>query len=105
MNTTALVIDDRDVTLEQLMDVALASRPVRLSSDAAWLAKLNRGRAILEQSLSAGKRIYGVSTRVGYSSGRTVGPEHSQEFAYQIIRQHGCGVGAPFSPQARGASP
>jgi len=34
---------------------------------------------------------------VGYSSGRTVGPEHSQEFAYQIIRQHGCGVGPPFS--------
>jgi histidine ammonia-lyase len=94
-----LTIDDRDVTLEQLMDVALAARPVRLSGDTAWLAKLNRGRAILEHSLSAGERIYGVSTSVGYSSGRTVGPEHSQEFAYQIIRQHGCGVGAPFSPQ------
>ena len=69
MDIPALVIDDRDVTLEQLMDVALAGRPVRLSGDAAWLAKLNRGRAILEQSLSAGERIYGVSTSVGYSSG------------------------------------
>jgi len=94
-----LRIDDNTVTLAELTAVALAGRRVCLSGDAAWIAKLNRGREILEQSLSAGDRIYGVSTSVGYSSGRTVGPEHSREFAYQIIRQHGCGVGPPFSIQ------
>jgi histidine ammonia-lyase len=94
-----LTIDDRDVTLDQLAAVALQRQRVRLSDDPAWRAKLNRGRAILERSLSAGERVYGVSTSVGYSSGRTVGPEHSQEFAYQIIRQHGCGMGPPFNPR------
>lgn len=99
---TELTIDDREVPLAQLIDVALTGRRVRLSSDSAWLGKMNRGREILEKSLSAGDRIYGVSTSVGFSSGRAVGPEHSQEFAYQIIRQHGCGVGAPFSvPEGR----
>ena len=97
MISTNFTIDDREVTLDQLIAVALEGQRVMISSDPDWLAKLNRGRRILEQSLSAGNRVYGVSTSVGYSSGRSVGPEHSQEFAYQIIRQHGCGVGEPFS--------
>ena len=96
---TEIRIADAEVTLEQLMAVAMQGQRVRISSDPGWLAKLNRGRRILEDSLSDGKRIYGVSTSVGYSSGRSVGPAHAQEFAYQIIRQHGCGVGAPFSRQ------
>lgn len=97
-----LTIDDREVSLDQLIGVALAGRRVKLSSADDWLSRLNRGRDILDRSLSAGKRIYGVSTSVGYSSGRSVGPEHSQEFAYQIIRQHGCGLGAPFTvPEGR----
>jgi histidine ammonia-lyase len=97
-----LTVDDREVTLDQLIAVALKRQGVRLSSEDRWLSKLNRGRDILEHSLSAGKRIYGVSTSVGFSSGRSVGPERSQEFAYQIIHQHGCGVGDPFPvPEGR----
>ncbi len=97
-----VTIDDGEVSLDQLVAVALEERPVTLSSNDEWLSKLNRGRDILDRSLFAGKRIYGVSTSVGYSSGRSVGPEHSQEFAYQIIRQHGCGLGVPFTvPEGR----
>ena len=92
-----LTIDDQEVSLDQLITVALAGRPVKLSDDPAWRDKLSRGRQILEQSLADGDHVYGVSTGVGFSSGRCVGPEHCQAFAYQIIRQHGCGVGAPFS--------
>lgn len=94
-----ICIADAEVSLDQLIAVALQDQPVGISSDPDWRAKLDRGRGFLEQSLSAGDRVYGVSTSVGFSSGRSVGPEHSQEFAYQIIRQHGCGVGEPFSRQ------
>jgi histidine ammonia-lyase len=90
-------IADAEVSLEQLIAVAMQGQRVRISSNPEWLAKLSRGRRILEESLSHGKRIYGVSTSVGYSSGHSVGQARSQEFAYQIIRQHGCGVGEPFS--------
>ena len=74
-------IADAEVSLDQLIAVAMQGRRVAISSDPDWLAKLNRGRRILEQSLSAGNRVYGVSTSVGFSSGRSIGPEHSQEFA------------------------
>ncbi|MGD9332577.1 MAG: aromatic amino acid ammonia-lyase [Desulfobacterales bacterium] len=99
MTSKNITIDDRDVTLDQLVAVALQNRPVRLSHDDDWIAKLDRGRQILEQALSAGDAIYGVSTSVGYSSGQCVAPGNCQEFAYQIIHQHGCGVGTPFSEQ------
>lgn len=94
---TEMTIGDQEISLEQLIAVALDGRRVRLTDDAPWRTKLNRGRQLLEQSLAAGERIYGVSTGVGYSSGRGVEPPHAREFAYQIIRQHGCGLGPPFS--------
>jgi len=90
-------IADGEISLDQLIAVARQGQRVSISADPVWHAKLDRGRRVLEDSLSDGKRIYGVSTSVGASSGRSVGPAHSQEFAYQIIRQHGCGVGEPFS--------
>ena len=94
---TELILDDGEVTLDQLVAVAQMGRRVGLSGDTTWLGRINRGREILERSLRDGERIYGVSTSVGYSSGRGIEPPHAREFAYQIIRQHGCGLGPPFS--------
>ncbi|MEW6670924.1 MAG: aromatic amino acid ammonia-lyase [Thermodesulfobacteriota bacterium] len=94
-----IIMADGDVGLEDLMAVSFEGRRVRLSTDAAWLDKLQRSRSALEQSLSAGERIYGVTTGVGHGSSRTIDPEHTREFAYQIIRQHGCGLGEVFSEE------
>ena len=88
-----VIVSDSEISLEELMAVAFEGRPVQLSDDPRWLAKLQEGRTIIEKSLSAGHKIYGVSTGVGYSSGHSIDPNHTQEFAYQIIRQHGCGLG------------
>ncbi|MCU0563583.1 MAG: aromatic amino acid ammonia-lyase [Desulfobacterales bacterium] len=100
--TAEIVIGDGEVPLAALMAVAFEGRPVRVSSAPAWRAKLQACRAVLERSLDAGQRIYGVSTGVGYSSHQTVDSAHVQGFAYQIIRQHGCGLGEMFPvPQAR----
>ncbi len=92
-----IVIADGDVPIEALVDVALGARRVRLAADPAWTDKLQKSRGVLERSLSAGHRVYGVSTGVGYGSKHVVDPTHIQEFAYQIIRQHGCGLGEMFS--------
>ncbi len=92
-----LVIDDGAVSLAELLAVAKAHRPVDLSRQPHYLDKLQQGRTIIEQSLSAGDKIYGVSTGVGYSSGTSIDPQHTTEFAYQIIRQHGCGLGEMLS--------
>ncbi|WP_054034394.1 aromatic amino acid lyase [Desulfatitalea tepidiphila] len=94
-----IVLSDGDVSIDEVIAVAFEGRRVRLSQDPAYMAKLRKSREILERSLTAGHRIYGVSTGVGYSSHRTVDPDHLQAFAYQIIRQHGCGLGEMFSEQ------
>ncbi len=88
-----VIVGDGDMTLEDLMAVAFEGRPVQLSEDSLWRAKLQEGRAVIERSLSSGHKIYGVSTGVGYSSAHRIDPDHTHEFAYQIIRQHGCGLG------------
>ena len=92
-----LIIDDRLFPLEDLLLVAKGGRKVGLSREARYLDKLQRGRMVIEERLSAGHKIYGVSTGVGYSSGTSIDPDHTSEFAYQIIRQHGCGLGEMLS--------
>jgi histidine ammonia-lyase len=92
-------IADGDVPLKALADVAFEGSRVRLSPAPEWTEKLQKGRAALERSLRGGHPVYGVSTGVGYSSKHAVDPTHIQEFAYQIIRQHGCGLGEMFSIQ------
>jgi histidine ammonia-lyase len=92
-----ILIGAGEVTLEDLLAVALDGRPVRLSDDPDYRAWINGGRSALEASLQGGNRIYGVSTGVGCSSDHTIEDDHRRDFAYQIIRQHGCGVGEPFS--------
>ena len=94
-----IAVGDDDMPIEALMAVAFEGRQVRLSSDPAWRARLQKSRAVLEGSLGEGRRVYGVSTGVGYSSKNTIRSTHIQEFAYQIIRQHGCGLGEMFSVQ------
>jgi len=94
-----ITIDDGHVRLVDLLAVAFEGRSVRLSNDSAWLDKLQKSRLVLEQTLSAGHPVYGVSTGVGHTSSRTIDPDHVQEFAYQIIRQHGCGLGPALSEQ------
>lgn len=93
-----LVIDDASRDLDDLLAVAQDHRQVQLSREARYLDKLQRGRRVIEEKLSAGHKIYGVSTGVGYSSGTAIDPDHTGEFAYQIIRQHGCGLGEMLTP-------
>jgi histidine ammonia-lyase len=92
----ALVIDESGVDLRHLAEVALAGRRVTMSEQPAYLEHLARGRQALERTLAAGHPVYGVSTGVGFSASRRLAPEHTETFAYQIVRQHGCGLGPPF---------
>ncbi|MBT8372806.1 MAG: aromatic amino acid ammonia-lyase [Deltaproteobacteria bacterium] len=97
--SNTITIDDRHLKLEDLLSVAFEGHSVRLSTDSAWLDKLQKSRLVLEQTLSAGHPVYGVTTGVGHTSSKAIDPEHVGEFAYQIIRQHGCGLGPALSEQ------
>jgi histidine ammonia-lyase len=91
-----LVIADQTIELTLVAAAADRRLGLRLSDDAAWRQRLVDGRAALEASLSAGHPVYGVTTGVGYDAARRI--KDPQSFAYQIIRQHGCGLGEHFAP-------
>jgi histidine ammonia-lyase len=82
--------------LADLQAVASGKTRVALSNNETWRQKLRDGRRRLELDLDQGDAVYGVSTGVGYTSSNAVDRDHTHEFAYQIIRQHGCGLGPPF---------
>lgn len=70
---------------------------LKLSDDPVWRERLAASRKALENALSAGHPVYGVTTGVGNDGARSI--TDTRSFAYQIIHQHGCGLGDPFTPQ------
>ncbi len=92
-----VVLDDREVALDDLLAVALHGGGVRLSSERSWMEKIEAGRRVLEESLLREQRVYGVSTGIGHTSSQTVAPGDRTDFAAAVVRQHGCGVGEPFT--------
>ena len=94
----AIGIDDREVSLQAFIDVAVGGARVALSPRAAWRRRVMRGRDVLEDALRAGETVYGVSTGVGNNSSRAVDTAAQIEFALSVMEQHGCGVGEPLSP-------
>ncbi len=87
------VFGDRPVTMEQLLAVARGEQAAQLSTDPAWLARLQRGVDAVRAQLGAGELVYGVSTGVGDSCGNAVAPGLAAELQLNLLRFHGCGTG------------
>ena len=94
---SAIVLSDTPVTLIDLVAATSSDSVVRLSTDHDWREKINLGHGRLSQALSDGQKVYGVSTGVGSKSSVAIETSHTTEFAYQIVRQHGCGLGRPLT--------
>ncbi len=80
---------------------ALARRDValRLSSDPAALARIERSAAHVRNLLATEGKIYGVTTGYGDSVTREVPPELVAELPLHLTRFHGCGTGRILSPE------
>jgi len=88
-----------DLRLDDIISVARDGRPVSLSADETFRAKIRRGRETLEQKLKAGEVIYGVNTGFG-GNVKFVIP--NAELAYHqrnLLEYHCCGVGEPLSEE------
>jgi histidine ammonia-lyase len=93
----AVRLDARHVSCEPLLDVALGGARVMLSSAPRWRRSMDQSRQQLARMLDDGTCVYGVSTGVGNSSDCTVDRERMVAHGRDVMRQHGCGVGEPFS--------
>lgn len=90
-----LEIDGERLTLEDVLDVARAGRPVVLSPRARQAVA--RCRAWVEGVVQRGDLVvYGLNTGFGSLAGVLVPTGQSARLMYNLIVSHACGVGDPL---------
>jgi histidine ammonia-lyase len=67
-----------------------------MSPDAAGLARCRQGRSALEQRISKGLPIYGVTTGVGAMKDVSLSPEDLAWFNQGLVQVHRFGTGQPL---------
>ena len=93
---TVLELKGAGLTLEQVAEVALGHRGVRLAAGAR--GRLLASRAVVERALAQEGPAYGVNTGLGRLSEVRIAPARIRELQVNLVRSHACGVG-PALPQ------
>ncbi|MEJ5303750.1 MAG: aromatic amino acid lyase [Bacteroidales bacterium] len=97
-----LIITGKDLTIENVVEVARHHRPVELHPDA--LERIKACRAMLEKKIEAHEIMYGVNTGIGEFSEVVLNDEQVMEFQKYLIYNHAAGIGEPMPEEwVRGA--
>ena len=91
-----VVIDGRNLTLEQLVNVSRCGAPVRLSEEA--VGQINRASGLIEKWIAADRVVYGVTTGFGDLATVKVDADRTRLLQENLIRSHAVGVGDPLPP-------
>ncbi len=91
----AVLLDGEHVTVEDVATVAHENVAVAIS-DAAW-QRVKDCRKMVEELVSTGKVVYGVTTGFGKFSDVHISPEDAAQLQVNLIRSHACAVGQPMS--------
>ena len=83
----------RPLCIEDLWALAEGRAQAALDPDPAYRARLEAGVAAVQQALSSGQMIYGVSTGVGASLENVIPDALQQTLPLNLLRFHGCGTG------------
>ncbi|OTP66414.1 MULTISPECIES: HAL/PAL/TAL family ammonia-lyase [Burkholderiaceae] len=92
-----VIIGGRQITIEEIVSIALMKRSVALSSNSAWRARIERGAAFLRAHLEQGRTVYGVNTGYGDACIVDVPDDLVTALPLQLLRYHGCGMGEHLS--------
>ena len=87
-------IDGNSLTYEQIHQVIYEGYSVKISDHA--LENIKRSRALVEDSITNNKVIYGVNTGFGKFSDTVISKEDLADLQINLIRSHACGLGEPF---------
>ena len=91
----AVVMDGNGlVTIEDIIRLATQGCGVALNAQADYHAHIERGAALVRDTLADGGVIYGVNTGYGDSCIVTIPPELVDELPARLVTYHGCGGGA-----------
>ena len=91
---TPLPLTGRDLTIDNVIEVARGRRAVALDGEAA--DRMRASRAVIERLIADGATVYGVTTGFGDLADTRVDPGESAALQRNLVRSHAAGVGDPL---------
>lgn len=88
-------IDGESLTLEELERVA-RDGDVQVTLSAPARERMFRSREVVEEAVTSGAVIYGVTTGFGRLAEVAIPRERIAELQLNLIRSHACGIGPPL---------
>lgn len=77
--------------------ITVARKKKRVSLDNGAIDKIEKSRKWVEDAVSRGEIIYGITTGFGDFKNVSISPDQTEELQINILRSHATGVGKPFS--------
>ena len=98
----AILIEHGHLTIDQVVQVARNYEKIELTQDA--IDAVNKARNYVEEKLSKGEIIYGLTTGFGKFSDTFIPLEDTAALQRNLIISHSCGMGDPYPTEVvRGA--
>lgn len=94
-----MILSDKNVSIHEILAVALQRKKIRLSTSKVWQKKIKRGRELLLEAAGTGHIVYGMNTGVGNASKNLLCKDAVNELQIHLIAQHGCGVGPDLNEE------
>jgi histidine ammonia-lyase len=88
-----VVLDAKNLTIEDVVRVARGGEKVELSSEA--VSRIKTCRAMLDKKVDAHEIMYGVNTGIGEFSEVVLSDEQVKQFQRFLIYNHAAGIGKP----------
>ena len=89
-----LLLNGRDLTLRQVVEVSRSDRQVAISAEAR--SRMETSRAVVERLVASGETAYGVTTGFGNLADVRIAPDRSRALQRNLLRSHAAGVGPPL---------
>ncbi len=89
-----LPLNGRDLTIDNVIEVARGRRPVAIDDAAA--ARMRASRSVIERLVAEGATVYGVTTGFGDLADVRIEPAETAELQRNLVRSHAAGVGEPL---------
>ncbi len=87
-------LNGRDLTIDNVIEVARGRRPAELAPEAA--ERMRGSRAVIERLVAEGATVYGVTTGFGDLADVRIDPAQTAELQVNLVRSHAAGVGDPL---------
>jgi len=87
-----------DLTIDEIVRVAKEKARVALTPEA--VERMKAARAIIDEAVARGEKVYGVTTSVGAKTGVPLAPERIGEFNRRLLLTHNVANGPLASPEA-----